>query len=271
MIAFPPAKINIGLDVLEKRADGFHAIRSVFYPIPLYDILEIVKDESLNGPVLSLSGIPVDGDASQNLVVKAYHLLAQDHALPGVRMHLRKNIPIGAGLGGGSSDGTLALRTLDTLFDLGLSKEVLHAHASELGSDCPFFLSDGAMLVEGRGEVMHPHALDLSGKHLTLVMPPFGVSTAEAYGSIQPTFCEDRLSDLASQPLEQWNALAINRFESGDLEAYGEVRRIKAALTAAGAHFCSMTGSGAAVFGIADTPIDFQSPISGCNIFQLAL
>ena len=271
MIAFPPAKINLGLDVLCKRTDGFHAIRSIFYPIPLTDILEIVPAPEVSGAVLTTSGLPIPGHSQDNLCVKAHTLLAADHDIPGVRIHLRKRIPIGAGLGGGSADGTYALRTMQALFDLDLSQEVLRAYAAELGSDCPFFLQEGAMLVSGRGEHMEPHPVDLSGKFLALVMPNFGVATGPAYGSITPQERPDTLSDLHTHPLDAWQTLAVNHFETGKLEAYTSVAQIKRALMQAGARYASMTGSGAAVYGIFDQKTVFTSPLPDCRIFGMDL
>lgn len=271
MIAFPPAKINLGLDVLHKREDGFHAIRSVFYPIPLTDILEIIPAPEASRAVLTTSGLPIPGHPQDNLCVKAHALLAADHNIPGVRIHLRKQIPIGAGLGGGSADGTYALRVMNTLFDLELSDEALRGYAAELGSDCPFFLQDGAMLVTGRGEHMVPHPMDLSGQFLVLVMPDFGVATGPAYGSITPMEREDMLSDLHNHPMDAWHTRAINHFESGNLAAYRQVARIKTALQNAGAQYASMTGSGAAVYGIFERKITFTSLLPNCQIFGLQL
>ncbi|MGC6532289.1 MAG: 4-(cytidine 5'-diphospho)-2-C-methyl-D-erythritol kinase [Flavobacteriales bacterium] len=271
MIAFPPAKINLGLDVLGKREDGFHAIRSIFYPIPLTDILEIIPAPEVSGAVLTTSGLPIPGHPQDNLCVKAHTLLAAEHGIPGVRIHLRKQIPIGAGLGGGSADGTYALRVMNTLFGLDLTDEALRNYAAALGSDCPFFLQDGAMLVTGRGEHMVPHPTDLSGQFLVLVMPDFGVATGPAYGSITPSDREDTLSDLHEHPMDAWQARAINHFESGNLEAYRQVAHIKTALQNAGAKYASMTGSGAAVYGIFEREITFTSPLPNCQIFGLQL
>lgn len=270
MISFPPAKINVGLDVLHKRNDGFHAIRSIFYPLPLTDILEVIPSEN-EGVELTTSGLPITGDSANNLVVKAHAILQREHGIGGVRMHLRKVIPMGAGLGGGSADGAHALRLMNALFELNLTDETLHAYAAGLGSDCPFFLQDEAMLVTGRGEFMTPHPLDLSGRFLTLIMPDFGIETGPAYGSITPQDRPDLLSDLHSFPPEEWNNRAQNHFETGSLDAYQKVAQLKHDLYAAGALYASMTGSGAAVYGIFEAETNLSPSLPNCQIFKLAL
>lgn len=270
MIGFPPAKVNIGLDVLHKRPDGFHAIRSIFYPVPLFDVLELIPDTSQTGLTLSTSGIPIPGTLSENLCVSAHRLVHEAYGIGGVRAHLRKNIPIGAGLGGGSADGAWTLRLLDRLFALEMPEAQLRDMAAELGSDCPFFLQDGAMLVTGRGEKMQEHALDLGGKHMVLLMPDFGIATGPAYASIVPQEKPDALSDLHDAPMSTWDHRAVNHFETGSLPAYQQVAALKEALLESGAAFASMTGSGAAVYGLFDSVTDF-SPPPGVQAFHLDL
>ena len=256
MLSFPFAKINLGLNVVRKRADGYHDIESVMVPIPLHDALEVIVDEALPGNAISYqrTGLSVPGDLEKDLVVRAIRSLQERSPLPGLKVHLHKVIPMGAGLGGGSSDGTHALLLVDRLLGLALPSLELNAIASSLGSDCPFFLQERPQLAMGRGEVLRPVELNLSGRHLVLVNPGIHVSTAEAYGNMKPT---GHLMDLAahlSVPLELWSDRFPNTMEQGVAPQHPAINDIKRTLRAQGAVYAAMSGSGSSVFGIFTGP-----------------
>ena len=252
MIVYPNAKINVGLHILRKREDGFHAIESVFLPVPMHDILETVEDGySPSGCItFSSSGLHVPDDGKPNLCQRAYQMLHDRQPLPAVRMHLHKQIPIGAGLGGGSADGAFALKMLNDLFSLGHTTDHLEAMAAELGSDCPFFIDNRPKFVSGRGEVMTTTSIDLAGYHLLLVCPNIHISTAQAYASVRPHVSQPSLSTLVAQPLETWKVCLHNDFEKGLFLEYPLLQDIKEQLYAHGAIYASMTGSGSAIYGI---------------------
>lgn len=253
MIVFPPAKINLGLNVVRRRTDGYHEIESAMLPIPLQDVLEAVVDPAVpEGEVVyTRSGLPVPGDASGDLCMKAWGLLKERHHLPGLRMHLHKVIPMGAGLGGGSSDGAHTLLLLDGLLGLGHSREELATMAASLGSDCPFFLNGTPQLAQGRGELLRPVAIDLSGWWLTVVNPGIHVPTPEVYRNTVPT---GELLDLAQRltahPVEKWRKLVPNVMESYVFQAYPDVGELKAQLLSMGAVYAAMSGSGSTVYGL---------------------
>jgi 4-diphosphocytidyl-2-C-methyl-D-erythritol kinase len=261
MIAFPPAKVNIGLYILRKRADGYHDLSTCFYPIPWYDILEILPSKVLK---FESSGISVPGDAKDNLCLKAYHLLRLDFDLPPVQIYLHKMLPMGAGLGGGSSDGAWTLRLLNTLFSLQLSQEKLISYASMLGSDCAFFVHDGPMMGSSRGEVLTSLKLDLKGKFLVVVKPDMHVSTAEAFSGVVPVDPKyDLKNTLETNPVRKWTSLVSNDFEVSVFKKHPGIQTIKEKLYTFGAVYGSMSGSGSAVFGIFDTPVDLRSEFPG--------
>ena len=248
MVVFPNAKINLGLNIIEKRTDGYHNIESCFYPIPLTDALEVIESDKLS---FTSSGIPIPGDPESNLCLKAYHLLKKHYDLPLVEIHLHKNIPIGAGLGGGSSDGAFMLKLLNEKFELGIDNPALEKLAGELGSDCPFFIENKPVFVEGKGNVFSPVEVSLKGKYLVLVMPDVHVSTAQAYAGITPQQPEAGLKEILEQkPMKRWQDLVKNDFEESVFAKHPELERIKNQLIEEGAIYASMTGSGAAVFGV---------------------
>ena len=251
MVVFPNAKINIGLFVTRRREDGYHDIETVFYPLGLSDVLEITPADGPGGQCDFVStGLPVDCDPADNLVVKAYCLLADERPMPAVHAHLHKVIPHGAGLGGGSSDAAFMLRGLNRLFCLGLTSEQLEERAARLGSDCAFFVRDEAVFAHGRGELMEPLPLSLEGYRLGLVKPDRGVSTAEAYRGIRPAPAAMDLRDLCRLPVEQWRERVRNDFEATVMPLLPEIGEVKRRLYAMGAVFAAMTGSGSAVFGL---------------------
>lgn len=257
MVTFPPCKINLGLGVIRKREDKYHDIETCFYPIPLTDVLEVLPATTVS---FEISGNAIPGDASDNLCLKAYRLLQKDFDLPPVKIFLHKVIPSGAGLGGGSSDGAHTLRLLNEVSRLGLSLEKLKAYALQLGSDCPFFIEDMPMLGSGRGEELTPISVDLSGKFIVLVKPDVHVSTAEAYAGVTPAVPLTRIKDiLEKQPIATWRNVLINDFEKSVFEKHPKIGAIKEKFYQHGALYASMSGSGSAVFGIFEKPVDLKT------------
>jgi 4-diphosphocytidyl-2-C-methyl-D-erythritol kinase len=255
MISFPPSKINLGLNVVLKRTDGYHEIETCFYPVPWTDILEIIPSDTL---AFTQTGISIPGKPEDNLCVKAYQLLRADFELPPVKIHLHKIIPTGAGLGGGSSDGAHTLRLLNTIFNLEINTAQLKAYASQLGSDCAFFIENKAMLGTGRGEILESANVDLKGKFIVLIKPDVHISTAEAYSSITPAFNQNRVQDVLAMDTSKWKRLLCNDFEIPVFTKYPLILEIKDKLYQQGATYASMSGSGSAVYGIFDEPVDLQ-------------
>jgi 4-diphosphocytidyl-2-C-methyl-D-erythritol kinase len=255
MVSFPPCKINLGLQIISKRTDGFHDLATCFYPIPWTDILEIIPSHELS---LSITGIDIPGDINTNLCLKAYHLLQRDYNIPSVKIHLHKIIPTGAGLGGGSSDAAHTLRLLNTIFELQLSTQKLFAYAAQLGSDCAFFIQDKPMIGTGRGEVLTESSVDLRGKFLILVKPDVHVSTAEAYSGVTPTQPAIGLAEILSKPVFQWRNLLMNDFEFSVFSKYHVIKQIKEELYSLGAVYACMSGSGSSVFGIFEKETDYK-------------
>ncbi len=259
MLVFPPAKINLGLHVLRQRSDGYRDIETVLVPIPLWDALEAIVDPDVpdNGLAFTRSGLAVPGDPMLDLCVKAHGLLKEGRALPGLRMHLHKAIPIGAGLGGGSSDGTYALRLLNELLVLGLGQTDLQGMAAQLGSDCPFFLGDGPQLATGRGEVLTPIDVSLRGWWLMLINPGIHVSTAEAYANTRMAPAKMALTPLILQEgPEKWEGRLENVMEDHVLAAYPGVAETRKVIAKTGSAYTAMSGSGSTVFGLfRDRPV----------------
>lgn len=248
MILFPPAKINLGLRILRKRADGYHDLDTVFYPTSLTDVLEILPAHTTE---LKLTGIVPPGNSDDNLCIKAWQLLKSDFPeLPSVYMHLHKNIPTGAGLGGGSADGAYALRGLNEKFQLGRSREELITYAAKLGSDCPFFLYDEPCIGAGRGEILTPLAFSLKDYHIVLVNPGIHLSTKEAFAGVVPNENNKPVSGIITQPIETWQGELINDFEASVFPNHPEISHIKQQLLDAGAVYASMSGSGSTVYAI---------------------
>lgn len=251
MIAFPKAKINLGLRVLRKRPDGYHDLQTLFYPIPLRDSLEIIPSDKLCYD-FGEWGEP----AEDNLVVRAYRMVQDVRPLlPPVEIILRKMIPTGAGLGGGSSDATSMLLLLNQQFGLGLSYEELHGMATRLGADCPFFLRNQPQMAEGIGEVLQPFPLHLKGKVLTLLLSDIHVSTAEAYGGVHPSEKGEDLSEVLRSPIEEWRHRLHNDFEKHIFEGHPTLAEGKEALYTAGATYAAMSGSGSTLFAISEVPL----------------
>ncbi|MEY4051645.1 MAG: 4-(cytidine 5'-diphospho)-2-C-methyl-D-erythritol kinase [Chitinophagia bacterium] len=275
MIQFSPCKINLGLSILAKRTDGFHALETVFYPVALHDIVEIVPEKlaskensnTINGVSFTHTGIRIPGDAANNLCVKAYHLLKADYPHIGdVQIHLHKNIPMGAGLGGGSSDGTTVLKILNTLFNLNLSKEQLVHYAAILGSDCPFFVFDKACHASGRGEILEPISIDLSNYTIVLVHPGIHIATPWAFQQLNPCIKEKTIAEIIKQPIETWKAELINDFEVPVFKAHPALEDFKNNLYSQGAIYASMSGSGSSLFGIFSKGSKIKSPTAVTSI-----
>lgn len=254
MITFPIAKINLGLNIVEKRSDGYHNLETVFYPLPIHDAIEIHEmDNGFPSSVncdLKVSNMTIDGDEQKNLVVKAYNLMAERFALPRLHVHLHKAIPSQAGLGGGSSDAAYMLTMLNREYRLGLQDEELIHLAKRLGADCPFFVNPQPSYATGIGELLTPITLDLSSYHIVVIKPNIAVSTAEAFRNIVPKAPKKRCADIVRQPVETWRTELLNDFESSIFVQHSELRRIKEMLYGTGALYASMSGSGSSIYGI---------------------
>ncbi|MCD8306541.1 MAG: 4-(cytidine 5'-diphospho)-2-C-methyl-D-erythritol kinase [Prevotella sp.] len=251
------AKINLGLNVVERRNDGFHNIETVFLPVPLFDTLDIGDDASPGIPcLLDITGDAIDCDKKKNLVVRAYDLLAQDFSLPKVTVTLNKRIPAGAGLGGGSSDAAATLRLLNEHLSLGLTVKQTERYAAALGADCPFFVRSQTAYAEGIGDKLYviPGIRNkLCGLRMAIVKPPVSVSTREAYAAITPRRPARHCLDIVMQPVETWRDLLINDFEEPVFARHGELSEIKTTLYRLGAVYASMTGSGSAIYAFFPT------------------
>lgn len=255
MITFPIAKINLGLNVVEKRPDGYHNLQTVFYPVPIKDALEVmVMDEKFPSEYdcdLKVTNIAIDGDEQRNLVVRAYQLLKQDFPnLPRIHTHLWKGIPTQAGMGGGSSDCAYMLLLLNQLFQLGLTDEQLIQYAAKLGADCAFFILSRPCYAEGIGEKLRPIDLSLSGYHIAVVRPDIPVPTKEAFSRIHPHYPAQSCRDTVLQPVETWHETLVNDFEESVFALYPKIGAIKQQLYDMGATYAAMSGSGSALFGL---------------------
>ncbi|MEX2513481.1 MAG: 4-(cytidine 5'-diphospho)-2-C-methyl-D-erythritol kinase [Cyclobacteriaceae bacterium] len=249
MITFPNAKINLGLHVLSKRKDGYHEIESCLYPIPVLDALEILPSNHFS---FNYSGIDIPGSKSDNLILQAYELLKKDFPnLPPVAVHLHKAIPIGAGLGGGSSDAAFSLKLMNQLFELELDDQELESYAGQVGSDCPFFIQNQPKLVGGRGEQLSSCEVDLMGKWLYLVHPNQHISTKEAYAGVKPKIPVEELRTILSEK-ELWKNRLVNDFEESVFKIIPKIEEIKRLFYKQGAFYAAMSGSGSAVYGLFD-------------------
>ena len=255
MIVFPIAKINLGLNVVEKRPDGYHNLQTVFYPVPIKDALEVQQmDEGFPSDVdcdLKVTNIAIEGDEQRNLVVRAYLLLKQDFpTLPRIHTHLWKSIPTQAGMGGGSSDCAYMIRLLNALFDLQLSDEQMIRYAARLGADCAFFIKSEPCYAEGIGEKMQPIGLDLSEWYIGVVRPDIPVPTKEAFSRIHPHYPQVCPKEAVMQPVETWRETLVNDFEESVFALHPEIGAIKEQLYKMGATYAAMSGSGSALFGL---------------------
>jgi 4-diphosphocytidyl-2-C-methyl-D-erythritol kinase len=268
MITKPIAKINLGLNVVERRPDGYHNLETVFYPVPICDALEVFpmygqfpSDVSCD---LKVTNIHIEGDEQKNLVVRAYNLLKQDFpTLPRVHAHLYKGIPTQAGMGGGSSDCGFMITLLNEMFGLGLTDKQMIQYAARLGADCAFFILNKPCYAEGIGEKLEPIALDLSGWYLAVVRPDIPVPTKEAFSLIKPEHPAKNCRDIVMQPVETWHDELTNDFEKSVFALHPEIGAIKDRLYEMGAVYAAMSGSGSSLFGLFREPVsldDFNEP-----------
>lgn len=274
MITFPNAKINLGLNIIEKRPDGYHNLETIFYPINLQDALEVTRRENNDKEyTLHISGSPLEGEPEDNLVVKAYKLLKKDYpGLLPVDIHMYKHIPAGAGLGGGSSDAACMIKLLNDKFSLGLSTERMEEYAVKLGADCAFFIRNKPVFATGIGNLFEPVELSLKGYHIILIKPDIFVSTRDAFAEIKPVRPAVSLKEVVKQPIETWKSSMKNDFEDSVFKKFPEIAAIKDELYDLGAVYAAMSGSGSSVYGIFKAPIEnVEDKFCGCFCRQRAL
>lgn len=262
MVLFPNCKINIGLHVLRKRADGYRDIETLFYPLAFHDGLEIISVQGDQSTQFTSSGFEIPGDANENSCLKAYHLLKKDYpSLPSVRIHLHKVIPIGAGLGGGSADASYTLIALNKKFQLGITDAKLMEYAAQIGSDCSFFIMNKPCMATGRGEKLDPFQLDLSRYKIVLVWPRIHIDTRTAYGYVRSFEDRPGIRELLEMPITKWKDQLKNDFEPPLFDRFPELQKIKKKLYEKGALYASLSGSGSALYGLftysPDLTLDF--------------
>lgn len=253
MLCFPNAKINLGLNVVYRRSDGYHELETIFYPVEIKDALEIVptKEELADNQRYRLfqSGLAIQGNEDDNLVIKALKLISRDHILPAIDIHLLKKTPFGAGLGGGSANAAAMLKMMNKMFELDYSNEQLINMAAKLGADCPFFIKNTPVFATGIGEKMEDIELNLSNYHFVLIKPDISINTGLAYSMITPKRPEISLKEIVKMPPEQWKGLMINDFETPIFKKHPQINDIKQQLYEIGAVYASMSGSGSSVYG----------------------
>lgn len=272
MIDFPIAKINLGLNVVSKRPDGYHNLETVFYPVNMMrDALEVIEmhtDFPSQTPCdIKISNIAIEGDEQRNLVVRAYNALAKKYPLPRVHAHLYKNIPTQAGMGGGSSDCAYMITLLNKMFSLNMTTREMIDIAATLGADCPFFILSQPAYAEGIGERLEPIGLNLSNYHIAVVRPDIPVSTKEAFSLITPKPSTTCCRDIVKLPIKKWRHLLVNDFETSVFALHPEIADIKEQLYSLGAHYAAMSGSGSSVFGLFTEPFDVDKYFPGMYTF----
>jgi 4-diphosphocytidyl-2-C-methyl-D-erythritol kinase len=263
MLTRPIAKINLGLNVVEKRPDGYHNLETVFYPVQIEDALEVYPmDQEFPSEYdcdLKVTNITIDGDEQRNLVVRAYNLLKADFpTLPRIHAHLYKGIPTQAGMGGGSSDCGFMITLLNDMFKLGLTQQQMIDYAARLGADCAFFIFNRPCYAEGIGEKLQPIDLDLKGWYLSLVRPDIPVSTREAFALIKPHHPEVNCREVVKQPVESWRDALVNDFESSVFAVHPELGAVKDRLYDLGATYAAMSGSGSTLFALSRQPLNLD-------------
>ena len=263
MLTRPIAKINLGLNVVEKRPDGYHNLETVFYPVQIEDALEVYPMDpefpSEYDCDLKVTNITIDGDEQRNLVVRAYNLLKADFpTLPRIHAHLYKGIPTQAGMGGGSSDCGFMITLLNDMFKLGLSDQQMIDYAAHLGADCAFFILNRPCYAEGIGEKLQPIDLDLKGWYLSLVRPDIPVSTREAFALIKPHYPEVNCREVVKQPVESWRDALVNDFEGSVFAVHPELGAVKDRLYDLGATYAAMSGSGSTLFALSRQPLNLD-------------
>lgn len=265
MIVFPNCKINLGLHICNKRPDGYHNLETIFYPVPWLDVVEVIKKDILSGEEVSPStpkiklpgidfsqtGIQLPGSPQENIIIKAYLLLKKDFPdLPSLQIHLRKNIPTGGGLGGGSADGAFTLQLLNHQFQLQLSTPQLLAYALQLGSDCPFFIKNKPCYATGRGEILEEIEVNLSSYQMVIINPAIHVSTADAFSTINLTGTNNSLIEIIKKPVSVWKDKLVNDFEQPVFNLHPYLKKIKETLYQHNALYAAMSGSGSTIYGI---------------------
>ncbi len=264
MICFPNAKINLGLNVVSKRTDGYHNIETVFHPAGIKDVLEIIEAPALS---FQSTGLGIPGESDSNICLKAYALLKKDFKLPPVCIHLHKNIPIGAGLGGGSSDGAFTIKLLNSLFDLNLSVPLMQQYAAELGADCAFFILNKPVFASGTGTVFEDIDININAYSMAVVMPPVHVSTSIAYNGITPQEPDHSIKEIVRLPVESWKNNLKNDFELSVYKRFPSLSMIKGQLYENGAVYASMSGSGSAFYALFNKGEQFNFSFSDCRVY----
>lgn len=259
MVLYPNAKINIGLNVVEKRSDGYHNIETVFYPIDLLDELKVELSTSDVEYRLFSKGIKIGGNTDNNLVIKALQLIKTKHEIPPLAIFLKKNIPFGAGLGGGSADAAFMLKLLNNMYNLKISTEQLEVMAAKIGADCPVFIQNKPVFATGIGNEFTPLEFSLKGYWLLLIKPDIYVSTPLAYAGVTPSKPKSSLIDLVKEPISEWRNLIFNDFEKSVFLKHPEIEHIKENLYKSGAKYASMSGSGSSVYGIFEKPLNLTN------------
>ena len=252
MVLFSNCKINLGLNITEKRADGYHNIETAFYPVQWHDAIEIIQAaDSAVSPSFTATGLVIPGKKADNICLKAYMVLKKDFPkLPTIKMHLHKSVPVGAGLGGGSGNGAFTLQLINKKFNLGLSSEQLIDYAFQLGSDCPFFIVNQPCFATSRGEKMEVISLDLSGYSILIIHPGIHINTALAFSKLEPQKPIKSIRDIIQQPVETWKKELVNDFEKTIFREFPEIKTIKQLLYNRGALYVSLSGSGSSIYGI---------------------
>lgn len=267
MILHPTPKINLGLDILRRRADGFHDIDTLMLPFGgVNDTIELLPTATL-GVTLEVEGLTIDCASDRNLVVKAWMLMRQHYGIGGTHISLQKKIPFGAGLGGGSADAAATLVGLNEVFNLGLSADELVSLASRLGSDVPFFIHSCPMFCRGRGEIMEPAQIDLSGVWCVVTKPDFGISTAEAYAGVSPHEPEEPLAQRLTHSRSEWQQLIVNDFERSLFANHPALMNIKRRLLSSGAFYASLSGSGSAMYALYDHHPNYEPLYTDEQVF----
>jgi 4-diphosphocytidyl-2-C-methyl-D-erythritol kinase len=268
MLVFPNCKINLGLHVVNKRPDGFHNIETVFYPVNWCDGLEIIENHSDKKFECKQSGLTIDGPLENNIIYKAWQIISNEKKLPSIKVHLHKNIPMGAGLGGGSSDAAFFINLLNEKFELGYSLEAKTKIASQLGSDCAFFITNRPVMATGKGDQFLEIKVELSSYYILVVYPGIHSNTKEAYQGLVPRHPDNDLKTVIQRPISDWKNLLVNDFESSILKKHPEINRLKEKLYGEGALYASMSGSGSAVFGIFEKEPAIEFPTHYRNYLQ---
>jgi len=248
MLFFPNAKINLGLNILNKRPDGFHNIETIMIPVTIFDSLEFVKTSKYN---ITISGEKINVNKDNNICTKAFKLIKENYNIPNISIHLHKNIPSGAGLGGGSADASFLLKFLNDYFSLNISKKDLKNISLKLGSDCPFFIENTTCVATSKGEILKKIKIDLTNYTIIIVYPKININTAWAYNNFSKNSSQKKLSDLIyNTKIENWKHVIKNDFEPIIFKKYPEIEKIKLMLYSSGAIYASLSGSGSSVYGI---------------------